>query len=243
MNQGSLSAGWGEAATPARHSWDTHPGAEHGAREKPHSRSRASLEAEPSQTVPQREANQTKNTPGRGQGRVSGAIFPAALTFRRQQKEKRLRSCPPTRSSSSAKFSTGLEPPQRVTPQLPASGPSVPQHPLAGAGRASSPPSPPPSRRSERLSIKPQHLPGEIGPVPSAVRHSCFPRVSESPRNLCGHQGQGAVRRAGICAARRLCSPRREGGRDSLQGYFPVHLYPARNLFTTALHHMVPYLP
>lgn len=197
----------------------------------------------PARLCPKERQTRPKIHPAGGKDAFPEPFPPAALTFRRQQKEKRLRSCPPTRSSSSAKFSTGLEPPQRVTPQPPAAGPSVPQHPSAGAGRASSPPSPPPSRRSERLSIKPQHLPGEIGPVPSAVRHSCFPRVSESPRNLCGHQGQGAVRRAGICAARRLCSPRREGGRDSLQGYFPVHLYPARNLFTAALHHMVPYLP
>lgn len=45
------------------------------------------------------------------------------------------------------------------------------------------------------------------------------------------------MRAAGISAAGD--SAPREGGRNSLQGYFPVHLYPACH----QLHHMVPYLP
>lgn len=69
-----------------------------------------------------------------------------------------------------------------------------------------------PCRPWKGLSINPQHLPGEIGPVPSAKGHSCFPGVSESPQNPSRHPGQGAVGAAGISAARRLCSPRREGG-------------------------------
>ena len=72
MNQGLLSTRWAEAAelgNAPRGCMDTRRV------KNPTAGSGASLEAQPSQTVPQRKANQTKNISNMGQGRISRAIF------------------------------------------------------------------------------------------------------------------------------------------------------------------------
>lgn len=163
---------------------------------------------------------ETRNTPSAGRGCLFQSCFPTQSSASPGRRNKTASDLTHPRETPAA--------PSHLRKQPPTAAPVRPRPPRHPAVPAAHP----------RLLAAFSHPPGthlERSDQFLLLKDIAASRVSKSPQNLHWHPGRGAGGPTGICAAR--------GGRDSLQGYFPVHLYPACNPFTTTQHHMVSYLP
>lgn len=190
---------------------DTHPGAAwaRGERKRPQPAPEQVWRHSPDTLYPKERQNRPKMYPAWGENAYPGSSPVQGSASPGSRNKNASDPAQPQETPATPSSPWGWRSPLQTTP--PAQLPPLPILPKSPFGHQQ-PTLTPPCRRWKGLSINPQHLPGEIGPVPSAKGHSCFPGVSESPQNPSRHPGQGAVGAAGISAARRLCSPRREGG-------------------------------